>query len=408
MTLVILMNQTNKQAASGFRNIFLIGLTSFFTDLSTEMVAPLVTIYLSSFATVAIIGIIEGISESLTAILKSYSGYIGDKFSNKKTLAFLGYLSTIIYKILLFLSFSWVGVLIAKLVERTGKGIRTAPRDALVAQNAGKSLGKAFGFHKMMDMLGSALGIVVSIILIYFLVDEHSLTIDIQGFKSIFLISIIPAVLGLISLLFVKEVVHHKHELKKFTLKGLHLNKRLILYLFVIFIFSIGNSSNAFLVLRVKSIGFSTLDVLLLYLVYNLVSSIVSYPLGKLSDKIERRHLVIPGYLLYSFVYFGFAFTENIVFLYILFGIYGIYQAIIAGSEKSYITENAPSDLKGTVLGMYGTAQGIGLLFASLLAGWIWMTLGEEMTFIFGAVIGLLAAIALYFVFQIKDSKEEG
>lgn len=398
------MQKENKAAAAGFRNIFFIGLTSFFTDLSTEMVAPLVTIYLSTFATVAVIGIIEGISESLTAILKSYSGYIGDKFSNKKMLAFLGYASTIIYKILLFVSFSWVGVLIAKIIERIGKGVRTAPRDALVAQSAGDSLGKAFGFHKMMDMLGSAVGILVSIVLIYFLVDPNSATLDVGGFKKIFLISIIPALFGLVSILLVKEVAHRKNELRKFSLKGLHLNKRLIAYLIVIFIFSIGNSSNAFLVLRVKSLNFTTLDVLLLYLVYNLVSSIVSYPLGKLSDKIERRHLVLPGYVLYALVYFGFALTSNLIFLYVLFGIYGIYQAIMAGSEKSYITENSPKELKGTVLGLYGTAQGLGLLFASLLAGWIWMTFSEEATFIFGGIMGLVAAVLLFFVFRMKDS----
>ncbi|MGD9910798.1 MAG: MFS transporter [Candidatus Izemoplasmatales bacterium] len=399
------MHNENKLAASGFRNIFFIGLTSFFTDLSTEMVAPLVTIYLSTFASVAIIGVIEGISESLTSILKSYSGYIGDQFSNKKMLAFIGYASTILYKILLFLSFSWVGVLIAKLIERTGKGIRTAPRDALVAGSAPSSLGKAFGFHKMMDMLGSAVGIVVSIVLISLFVDSTSGNLDTTGFKTIFLLSIIPALFGLVSLLLVKEIKHQRHELKKFSLKGLKLDRQLIMYLIVIFIFSVGNSSNAFLVLRIKSIGFTTMDVLLLYLVYNLVSSIVSYPLGKLSDKIDRKHLIIPAYLIYSFTYVGIALTGNISLLYVLFGIYGIYQAIIAGSEKAYIAEIAPKDLKGTVLGLYGTAQGLGLLVASFVAGWIWMAVSEEMTFYFGALMSFIAMILLIFVFRMKSEK---
>ncbi|MBU0996503.1 MAG: MFS transporter [Firmicutes bacterium] len=403
------MDEINNKtlAVKGFRNIFLLGLVSFFTDLSTEMVAPLVTIYLSTFATVAIIGIIEGITESITAILKSYSGYIGDKFSNKKILAIFGYSSTVVYKIMLFFSFGWVGVLFAKLIDRIGKGIRTAPRDALLAESSNGQFGKAFGFHKMMDMLGSAFGILFSIVIIYLLLGSNVTLLSTADFKTIFLLSIIPALAGLFALIFVKETKHRKNELKKFSLKGIHLEKGLIFYLLVIFIFSIGNSSNAFLVLRVKEIGFSTLDVLWMYLIYNVVSSIVSYPLGKLSDLIPRRKLVIPGYILYAFVYFGIALTQSKIWLYVLFGIYGIFQAIIAGSEKAYITEISPKDLKGTVLGLYGTAQGLGLFLASFLGGWLWVKVSPESTFYFGGLVGLLAAIALAFVFKIKRSSLE-
>ncbi len=389
----------------GFKNVVLLGLVSLFTDLSTEMVYPLVTIYLSTFASVAIIGVIEGLAESVAAILKSYSGYIGDKFSNKKTLAFIGYSSAIIYKILLFFSFSWVGVLLAKLVDRIGKGVRTAPRDALVAQSAEATLGKAFGLHKTLDMFGSALGIVFALFLYNLLVNDLNAIADVAAFKKIFLLSIIPALVGLFCLLFVREVKNHRDNLKKFTLKGLHLDKRIIMYLVVVLLFSIGNSSNAFLVLRVASLGFTTVDVLLLYLVYNLVSSIVSYPLGKLSDKIQRRHLVIPAYLLYSITYFGIAFLETKIWLYILFGIYGIFQALIAGAEKAYITENSPKDFKGTILGLYGTAQGFGLLIASFAAGAIWSFVGIKYTFAFGGLMGLLAAIGLLFVFNMKPTK---
>lgn len=391
----------------GFKNIVLLGLVSLFVDLSTEMVYPLVTIYLSTFASVAIIGVIEGLAESVAAILRSYSGYIGDKFNNKKTLAFIGYSSAIIYKILLFFSFSWIGVLIAKLVDRIGKGIRTAPRDALVAQSGEATLGKAFGLHKTLDMFGSALGIVFALFLYNLLVNDFDVIADVTAFKKIFLLSIIPALIGVFCLLFVKEVKNHRDSLRKFTLKGLHLDKRIIMYLVVVFLFSIGNSSNAFLVLRVSSLGFTTVDVLLLYLVYNLVSSIVSYPLGKLSDKIHRRHLVIPAYLLYSLTYFGIAFLETRTWLFLLFAVYGIFQALIAGAEKAYITENSPTDFKGTILGLYGTAQGLGLLIASFAAGAIWSFIGIRYTFAFGGLMGLLAAIGLVFVFNMKQVKGE-
>lgn len=394
-------------AKSGMRNIFLLGLTSFFTDLSTEMVAPIVTIYLSGFATVAIIGLIEGITESMTALLKSYSGYIGDKFSNKKMLAFVGYAAAILYKIMLIFSFTWVGVLFAKIIDRTGKGLRTAPRDALVAESGGKKLGSAFGFHKMMDMAGSAMGILMSILLVIWLVGENANALTTSDFHAIFLISIVPVLFGLVSLLLVTEAKHHKNELKKFSLKGIHLPKQLIWYLVVVLVFSIGNSSNAFLVLRIKEVGLTTLDVLKLYLVYNLSSSIVSFPLGKLSDKIGRKHLVIPAYILYGLVYLGFAFLTTEIWLYLLFVVYGIFQAILAGSEKSFVTELAPKDLKGTVLGLYGTAQGLGLLAASLLAGWIWTAISPSATFVFGGVMGFLAAISLAIVFQIRPEPAE-
>jgi len=389
----------------GFRNIVLLGLVSLFIDLSTEMVYPLVTIYLATFASVGIIGVIEGLAESVAAILKSYSGYIGDKFSNKKSLAFIGYASAIIYKILLFFSFSWVGILIAKLVDRIGKGIRTAPRDALVAQSGQATLGKAFGLHKTLDMFGSALGIAFALLLFSLLVNQDETAVDVPAFKQIFLLSIISALLGLFCLLFVKEVKNRTGEIRKFTLKGIHIDKRLVVYLIVVFLFSIGNSSNAFLVLRVASLGFTTVDVLLMYLTYNLVSAMVSYPLGKLSDRIERRHLVIPAYLIYALVYFGIAFFDSKLWLYVLFGIYGIFQALIAGGEKAFITENAPKDYKGTILGLYGTAQGLGLLLASFAAGAIWMYVGIRYTFAFGGLMGLLAAIGLVFVFRMPPDK---
>jgi MFS family permease len=390
-------------AKQGIKNIISLGLVSLFIDLSTEMVYPLVTIYLSTFASVAIIGVIEGLAESFAALLKTYSGYIGDKFNNKKNLAIIGYASAILYKIILFFSFSWIGVLIAKLIDRIGKGIRTAPRDALLAQSASSNLGKSFGLHKTLDMFGSAIGIALSIFLLKNLTNGNNI-IDVDAFKQIFLISIIPALIGVFCLFFVKEVKNQKKSFREISFKGIKLDRKVILYLIVVFVFSIGNSSNAFLVLRVTSLGFSTIDVLILYLVYNLVSSLVAYPLGKLSDKINRKHLVIPAYMLYALVYFGFAFFESKTWFYVLFAIYGIFQALIAGSEKAYITENSPKDFKGTVLGLYGSVQGLGLFIASFSAGAIWSFIGAKYTFIFGGLMSIVAAISLVFIFNTKNN----
>ncbi len=399
-----------KQIKRGIINIIFLGLVSFFIDLSTEMVYPLVAIYLQTFASVPVVGVIEGFAESVAALLKSYSGYIGDKYQNKKRLAFLGYSSAIFYKIILFFSGSWIGIIIARLTDRIGKGIRTAPRDALVAESGAEALGKSFGMHKMLDMFGAGLGIFVAYILYQQLVSNDTL-VDVEAFKTIFLLSIIPAAIGLILLLFVKEKGNHQKQENRLSLKKLKINSRIIWYLAVVLLFSLGNSSNAFLILKATKAGYSTSSVLLLYLVYHIVSTIFALPMGKLSDRIGRRKLVVPGYFLYGAVYIGFAFLTSKISLLILFGVYGLYQAIISGSEKAFIVEYAPKEAKGTIIGLYGTCQGIGLLFASLLAGGLWTWFGISAPFIFGGVIGFASAIlaSIVMTYRFKKVKiEEG
>lgn len=390
-----------EQAKKGLINIIFLGLVSLFIDLSTEMVYPLVTIYLSTFTSVAIIGVIEGLAESIAALLKVYSGYVSDKFNRKKPLAILGYSSAIIYKILLFFSMGWVGVFIAKLIDRIGKGIRTAPRDALVAESGEKALGKSFGIHKMLDKLGAALGVGIAFVLYGLLVDDLQL-VDVSTFKSIFLISLIPAVIGLLFLFFVKETKAKKQELSKFKLKGLHVDKRLLYYIGIVLFFNIGNSSNAFLILKVYSIGFTPRSVLLLYFVYHVTASIFAIPLGKLSDRIGRRRLVVPGYLLYGLVYFGFALFDSQLAMILLFFVYGLYHAFLAGAEKAFVAEYSPKEAKGTMLGLYGTAQGVGLLFASIIAGLLWTKFGSTAPFIFGGFIALFSAFMTFIVMSKK------
>jgi MFS family permease len=393
--------ESQKQAKRGLINIIFLGLVSFFIDLSTEMVYPLVTIYLQTFASVPIVGLIEGFAESTAALLKVYSGYIGDKYQNKKRIAFLGYSSAVFYKIILFFSGSWIGIMIARLIDRIGKGIRTAPRDALVAESGEATLGKSFGLHKMLDMFGAGLGLLIAYLLYRQLVNGDAI-VDIDAFKTIFLLSIIPAVIGLFFLLLVKERKNANQKSKSLQIKKIKLDSRIKWYLVVVLLFSIGNSSNAFLLLKATDVGYSASSVLLLYLVYHLVSTIFALPLGKLSDRIGRKKLVVPGYLLYGIVYLGFAFFTTQLSLMILFGIYGIYQAIIAGAEKAFITEYAPKEAKGTIIGLYGTCQGIGLLVASLLAGGLWSWLGSASPFIFGGLMGFLAAILAFIVMTHK------
>ncbi len=367
-------------------NIVLIGLVSLFIDMSTEMVYPLIPIFLTATlgASPAIVGIIEGIAESIASLLKVFSGYIGDVYHHKKRLTFIGYSASVLYKVFLLLAASWPGVLVARVIDRTGKGIRTAPRDALVAQSSdGKKLGRSFGLHKMLDMAGSSLGALIAYLFITSSVSFH----------QAFLLSIIPAVIGILIIPAVREDKSKVAASKKLPLRGVRLDGTLKMYLAVIFVFCIGNSSNTFLLLKAQEQGFSTSQVMLLYFIFNVSASLLAIPSGKLSDKFGRSRVLVPGYFLYGFVYLGFAFLTQKPAILILFIAYGAYNALISGAERAFIVETAPSGLKGTVLGIYGMLQGIGLLLASVIAGFLWDTVSSDAPFLLGGILGILSAL---------------
>lgn len=375
-------------------NIVFLGLVSFFADISAEMVYPIIPLYLTAAfgATPAMVGLIEGIAESLASLLKVFSGYLSDRTQKKKPLAFLGYSTGLIYKLALILASSWVGILIARVIDRTGKGIRTSPRDVMVSESAPPDkMGQAFGIHKALDMAGSALGILFA----YFLV-RGSLTS--ASYKSLFLISAIPALIGLGMFAFIRERKTHSIKTREPFWKRIgELDQGLKLYLLVSFLFTLGNSSNTFLLLRAKSAGFDDASVILLYFLYNLSASLLAIPFGRRSDKVGRRRVLVAGYLVFALVYFGFALALNQTLLIGCFLLYGFYTAMITGVERAYIAEIAPVDLKGTMLGLHATLVGIALLPASLIAGILWDLFGAPVPFMFGAVLALAAAGVLAF-----------
>lgn len=382
-------------------NIFFLGLISFFTDISTEMVYPLIPLYLTSAfgATPALVGVVEGIAESLASLLKVFSGYITDKFQRKKAIAFSGYSTGIIYKIALLLAGSWGGILFARVIDRIGKGIRTAPRDVLVSESADKNMGNAFGLHKALDMAGAAIGILIT----YFLLKNANGGYD---YKKLFIVSIIPAFVGLFMFLFVKENPrsHKIRQAEPFWKNIKNTDKQLKLYLLVVFLFTLGNSSNAFLLLKAKAAGFDDVNVILLYFIYNITASLLSLPFGRLSDKIGRKRLLVSGYMIFAIVYFGFAFAFNRMFMIILFILYGAYTAMIAGVERAFVAEISPKELKGTMLGLHSTIAGIALLPASVIAGVLWNVFGTAVPFIFGACLSLTAAGILHFFMKNKQN----
>ena len=383
-------------------NILFLGLVSFFADISAEMVYPIIPLYLTSTfgATPALVGLIEGIAESLASLLKVFSGYISDRSQKKKRLAFIGYMTGLIYKITLLLATSWIGILFARVIDRIGKGIRTSPRDVMVSESSPPNrLGQAFGLHKALDMAGSAIGILLA----YFIVQGN---LNASTYKTLFLVSMIPALIGLSMFTFIREKKGHSVKTREpFWRRFRELDKNLKLYLLVVFIFTLGNSSNTFLLLRAKSVGFDNASVILLYFLYNLSASLLALPFGKRSDKVGRRRVLVAGYLIFALVYLGFGFAYNQTMIIICFLLYGLYTAMITGVERAYITEISPSDLKGTMLGLHSTLVGIALLPASVIAGVLWDLFGAVVPFIFGSSLALAAALVLvFFMPKLKES----
>lgn len=382
-------------------NIVILGFVSFFTDISTEMIYPILPLYLTSVMGVspAIIGVIEGIAESLASILKLFSGMIADKYNNKKQLAFIGYIASFFNKVIILLSVTWGGVLLARIVDRFGKGIRTAPRDALVAEAAENgSLGKAYGLHKAFDMMGASIGILLA----FFLIEIS----DESSFRNIFIISMIPALIGPLCIFFVRDGKKQSAP-RKLDFKWKSLDRRLKLFLIIIFIFTLGNSSNSFILLRAYHAGFSEREAILLYFIFNIVASVLSYPVGKLSDKIGRKYTLCAGYFLYAVVYLGIGLLSSNSVFWGLFAIYGVYAALTAGGERALIAETAPPHLKGSALGLHSAIVGIGLLPASLIAGFLWDAVGQAAPFVLGGCLALFASIAVFFLLNMKSATIE-
>jgi len=379
------------------RNVILLGLTSLLTDISSEMVYPLLPFFLTATlgASPAVLGLIEGIAESTASLLKVFSGYLSDRLRRRLPLAILGYAGSVAGKILLVLAGGWGTVLAGRVVDRIGKGIRTAPREKRSRRSVRPAArGRAFGLHRAMDTAGAAAGVLLAY---WFLVT------DAGGYTQIFAWSIIPALLGVLILVLVRE---HRPQapaaLQPPSFRWSILPRRLRVFLIIVMVFTLGNSSNTFLLLRAHALQFTAADVLLLYLVYNAAYACCSYPAGRLSDLIGRRNLLIAGYLSYALVYLGFALLGDGTqpwILWALFAAYGIYSALTEGVEKALVADLAPAEHRATAIGLHATIVGVGLLPASFIAGQIWVALSPEAAFALGGITGIMAVFGLLLFF---------
>jgi len=376
------------------KNVFVAGLVSFFMDVSSEMIYPLVPLFLANVLGVnkSVIGLIEGIAESTASLLKVFSGWFSDRIGNRKWLMAAGYGISTLSRPILAIATRWPHVMESRFIDRFGKGVRTAPRDAIIAESTETThLGRAFGFHRSMDTLGAVVGPALAFLL---------LGIFSNNYRSVFWLSMIPgAIAVLLIIFFIKEkekaFIAHS-ERPKLTLK--HFDWRFKFFVLIATLFAIGNSSDVFLILRAQQIGIPTVMIPVVYLLFNLVYSLSSIPAGIAADRFGRKRVILLGFVLFAVLYYGFAIARDTSAIWALFAFYGLFMGLTEGIQKAFLATIIPSDFKATAFGVYNTAVGLAMFPASLIGGWLWDHVSPSATFYFGAITASLAAI-LFIVF---------
>jgi len=379
------------------RNILFTGLTSFLTDTSVKMIYSVMPMFLMSIgASKASLGLIEGVAESTASLIKALSGFWSDRIGKNKPFMLAGYALSAIILPFYALVISPMQVLLLRFAERFGKGIRTAPRDSLIAGSVtNNETGKGFGLQKAMDNSGAIAGPLIAFAILSLFPDNYRL---------IFLIAGLPALAGVFVIIFgIKEAKKNKTELiRKFRFGDF--SKRYWFFLAIIFIFTLGNSTDALLLVKANEAGIKVAFIPLVYLITNVVSVIAAIPAGMLSDRIGKEKLLIAGFLIYAVVYFLFGTDVGEGTLFILFALYGLYSAATDGIQKAFVADVADANKKGTALGIYNAMLGITLLPASLIAGFLYDRVNSSVPFMFGSAMALLAAI-LMIVYMMTGSR---
>ncbi len=394
------------------RNVFAISLVSLLNDASSEIIYPLLPIFLSLTlgASPGVVGLIEGAAESISSLLKLFAGYFSDRQGKRKSFVVFGYVLSSFVRPVLAFAVNWYEVLAIRLSDRVGKGIRSAPRDAMIADTVRvEERGLAFGFHRAMDHTGAVAGPLLGYLLVLlFAVDRNAPSAG--EFKKIFLAASIPAMAAVaVAAFYVREVKHKRRAEDvvmpapaKLSLQGFDSNfKR---FLFIVALFTLSNSSDAFLLLRARMAGVSVVAIPLLWATLHVSKVVSSLFGGDLSDRLGRRRLIVSGWILYAAVYAGFAFVSNALSVWILFIIYGIYFGFAEGAEKALVADLVPPEKRGTAFGLYNLAFGITVLPASLLMGALWDWRGPQTAFIVSALLGSTAALLLLLLVKTRPN----
>ena len=387
------------------KTVFTLGIVSFFTDISSEMLVPILPLFITFVlgASGQALGLIEGVAETTSQLLRVWAGYLADRSGRPKLLTSIGYGLSAVSKPFLVIAGSWPQVFAIRFAERFGKGIRSAPRDVLIADTTDpETRGRAFGFHRAMDTAGATLGPLVVLALGWWLFGRQFLNTPGKEhaniYRLIFIVAAVPAVLGwLVLQIFVKEHKEDHAEAKKPQLSLAGFDPRFKVFLFVLALFGLGNSSDAFLVLRAtsKPIGMSLFSFLLVYVAFNAFSTVVALRSGIVSDRVGRKPVILLGWIIFAASYFGMAMSRSAVDIWVWFTIYGAYYGMTEGMLKAFAVDLAPPNLKGTAVGSFYTVTGLAALPASVIAGYLWNSVSHSAPFFYGAAMSIAAALLL-------------
>lgn len=379
------------------KQVFILGMVSLFTDVASEMLYPVTPIFLTAVlgSSMAVVGLIEGIAEVTAGLLKGYFGNLSDKLGKRSIFVVLGYGISALSKPLPGIFQNIPVVLTSRVSDRVGKGIRTAPRDALLASYSKGNSGAVFGFHRAMDTLGAAIGPLVALVLLSFYPDN---------FQLIFLAAFIPSVIAVIFTLLVKDnktsskVRSHKNYLEFWKSAPGQYKQVLVL----VTIFSLVNSSDVFLILKSQNISQSNSLAIFGYVFYNLIYAAASYPLGGLADKHGKQKVFSIGLIIFSIVYFGFAFTNDMDLIWVLFALYGIYAASTEGVSKAWISDLIPDEQRGSAIGLLTMLSSFAVMIGSFLTGILWDQFGSTLPFLVSAIISLIISFLILFKYPKK------
>lgn len=371
------------------RNVVILGFVSLFTDISSEMLYPIVPLFLTIVlnAPMSVVGLIEGIAESTASLLKIASGWWSDRVGRRQPFVVWGYSLSAISKPLLALAASWHLVLVSRLIDRLGKGIRTSARDAMIAASCTPDArGKAFGLHRAMDTIGAFVGPILAVV---FLSVFH------LSYQTIFVIAFIPAALGVATLAFLHREAPAPKPAAGTPGGRAPISKELKKFVLIYGLFALGNSSDVFLLLKAKQIGLTANGVLMTYIFYNFIYALAATPAGWLSDKLSRRTLMIGGLGVFAVVYTGFAFATSELAIWALFALYGVYAAATEGVSKALVADLSTAENRGTAMGLLHTVQGLLAFAASVVAGLLWTHVSPAAPFLYGAICAAAAAAVL-------------
>jgi len=384
-----------------------LGVVTLLNDLSSEVAVRTLPLFLANVLGVktGIIGLIEGLAESTATLLKVVSGVLADRVGKKKALALWGYGLSGFTKPLLFFAAGWPLVLVVRVLDRIGKGIRTAPRDALIADvTAPEHRGRAFGFNKAMDKAGAVAGLVLAAGILYF-GGTGQVTLTRENYQALVLLSVVPGIAAVFVLArWVRErSASPSVQASSVRLAWRSLDGRFRAYLVLLVIFTLGNSSDAFLMLRAQTLGFQPVEIFLLLAAFNLVITLSSTPAGALSDRLGRRALIVVGWAIYAVIYLGFALASSAWHVWALYLGYGLYYGAFQGAASALVADLVPSDLRGTAYGLFNGAIGVAAFPASLLAGLLWDWYGAPAPFLIGGILALVAAVGVLAVIPRAD-----